>query len=153
MVHGVRVGTCCGAAVNRRVGRWLRELDQHAVVGARVDEANHPRQPLARLGVDHVHALGFGSLEFSGHVGGPEAQVMKALAVGLQEPSNAGPLPRGLEQLDLAIVEGEDDAAHTLIIDFPVDRLVQAERVAPEFGCFIYVADDDANCDARGSGS
>ncbi len=139
----------CGWIIARRPGRLvvrgLGVFDQHPMVGARVEEADHARQPFARGLVDHLDAGLAGRDQIGGDIGRLETDVMKTLAAIGQIAGDAAVRIDGLDQFDLGVVEREQHTAHTLLLDDAILGDGQAERVAPEAQRGICVGHDGGN--------
>ena len=71
--------------------------------------------------------------------------MVQTLAAAFEEARDAGVVARGLEQLDLGVATGEEDAADALVLDDAVDAHGEAEGIAIEAERIVGAADDDAN--------
>src|SRR3990172_2606768 len=92
-----------------------RQPHEHAAARFRVQEADHPRQPLPRLLVDELHALRLQPLQLRADVRRLEADVVQPFPLALQEPPHRRLRRKRLQQLDLALADGEERGPHALL--------------------------------------
>ncbi len=83
------------------------QLHQHAVAGARVQEADAAGEAAAGRGVQEGHVLAAQGRQVARHVGGLEAHVMEALAALVEKAADRRAGREGLEQLDLGLPRRE----------------------------------------------
>src|SRR3990172_4677858 len=140
---------CRPSAGSRVEGRVLVErladLDEGAVHGGGVQEADAAGDADACLLVDHLDALELQGGEVAFDVVGLKADVVEALALAVEVAGDAVICDDGLEELDLAIAHCEESGLHALLLDCLELVDGEAEGIAPEAHGVVDIADDDAD--------
>src|SRR5262249_44866978 len=86
-----------------------------------------------------------GGRELGSHVIGFETDVMQPLAAPLEELGHAAIAVDGLEQLDLALPNGEQRGLDPLVLDYGHLVDLESERVAIKAVRLLEIPHDDAN--------
>ena len=111
----------------------------------RVEKADHPGEPRAWLLVDQPHVLRPCRGERARDVRGRIAEVMQTLAAFGEELADAARRRERLEELDLAVADGEERRPYALILDGRDLVHRQSQAVAPKAVRLLEVTDDDTD--------